>query len=718
MAQVNISVSKNYWGQLALASALLTAVAVLALVAQPDVHYAPAWPATALGLALMWRHGARFWPAPFIANLINAFAGGVNTVPLALGSATTELSFALLAFYLLRRYKVQAALSDINQLLAFTVIAAIATAPAVVIFPLVVISVFGHAIDESVLRGFYYWVSSFFSLMIFTPIVATVPNLRDLGPRRLLRLTALLCAMMLAAAGIVLFADATGHQLLFLLLPFVVACSVTAGVGGASAAAFIIVMTMILTERTADTSPMATQIRLLFAATMIVTAYLLGAIWSDRTRIRKELEHRARHDALTGIMNRFEFERCIEKSLQGHSRGQHALLYLDLDQFKLLNDTCGHMAGDEVLRKLAAALRGVLPRSALLARLGGDEFGCIVPDCSEATATDIAEALLEEIRDFRYVSGDLQFALGVSIGITWFTPGNGDTVDSVLGRADVACYTAKEEGRNRMHVYHPADKSMLRRHWEIREASQLQAALDAGRFELHAQRICEIHEPREDEYFYEVLLRLRDDGTQLSASEFLPVAHRYGMIHLIDRWVLERSASYLGAHAEPNLTLSVNISGSTLDMPGFVEMIANLPLRYGFASRQLCLEVTESVAIDNLTRAVDGMQRLREQGFSIALDDFGSGVASFGYLRELPVSLVKLDGRFVRDIGRDPAAELVIESLVRVAALRGIRCVAEWVEEEYALERLRALGVHYAQGYLLHRPEPLESLRLGMPATA
>lgn len=702
--------------QLALASVLLTLVAVLAQLAQPNPIYAPVWPATAIGLALMWRHGARYWPAPFIANLVNAFVAGVPSLALAMGSAATELSIVLIALWLLRRFRIQPALSDVGQLLGFTVISVVAAAPTVLIFPLVVISVFDRDVQEAIQQGTFYWMSSFFSLMIFTPMIAAVPTLRELHPRRLLRFASVLAVMMPAAAAIAWFAHSTGHQLLFLLLPFVVACSVTAGVGGASAAAFIVVITMIFAENVADPSPAATQIRLLFAATMIVTAYLLGATWWDRIRVRKELEHRARHDALTGLANRFEFERRLDRLLRSPVAAQHALLYLDLDQFKLLNDTCGHMAGDSVLRELGESLRQALPKSALLARLGGDEFGCIVQDCDDDTATTVADALLEVIRDFRYVSGELRFTLGVSIGVTWFSARGGDTVDSILGRADVACYAAKEAGRNRKHVYHPTDEAMLRRHWEIREASQLQAALDAGRFELHAQRICEIGERGEAAPFYEVLLRMKDGDASLSASEFLPIAQRYGMISVIDRWVLERAARFIGTNPGAPLTLSVNISGATLDSPGFVEMIAGLPARFGFAAQQLCLEVTESVAIDNLTRAVDGMHSLRAQGFGIALDDFGSGVASFGYLRELPVSLVKLDGRFVRDIGRDPAAELVIDSLVQVAALRGIRCVAEWVEEGHALERLRALGVHYAQGYLLHYPEPLETLLVEVAA--
>lgn len=707
---MNIRGGMRFALQLVLVSTVLTAAGVLAALAQPDVGNVPAWPATALGLAVIWRHGLRYWPSILVANFILAEYAGVPSAWLSLGNASLELLVAVLALYLLTQFRIGKDLDGLKPLGAFTLIAALACTPVIPVYTAVVVMVLDAPFAPSLQEGVYYWVASFFNLMIFTPLLASAQGLPLIGLERIGRLALLLTATVGVGAGVVAFTWSTGQHILFLLLPLVAACSIVAGVGGASAAAFIVTVTVILTEHGADPSPLATQLRLLFAATIILTGYLLGALWADRRRIGEELEHRARHDALTGLMNRFEFERRLKRAL-GRDTGQNALLYLDLDQFKLLNDTCGHMAGDNVLRELGRSLVRVLPPAARLARLGGDEFGCLVRRCSEETAHDIADALLEVIRDFRYVAGDLQFSLGVSIGITWFSAGGGDTVDSVLGRADVACYAAKEEGRNRIHVYHPRDEKMLRRHWEIREASQLQAALDAGRFELHAQRICDIRSPAADERFYEVLLRLVDDSGVSSAREFLPVAQRYGMVSVIDRWVLERAAEFLGEQSDPALCLSVNITGATLDTPGFAAMIAALPLRYGFSPRQLCLEVTESVAINRLTRAVDGMQQLRAQGFEIALDDFGSGVASFGYLRELPVSLVKLDGSFVRDIGQDPAAELVIEALVRVAALRNIRCVAEWVEDESVLQRLRALGVHYAQGFLLHRPEPLRMLR-------
>lgn len=699
----------RYLPRLLLAAVLLAMVAILGTMLQRVLGYAPLWPATALGIGLMWRHGLQYWPAPFIANITNAVWAGVPKWYLVLGSASLELLIAAIACGLLLRFGIRRSLQGVNQLAAFTAIAGVASLPVLVVFPAVMVLEFGQEPSAMLLRGLTYWMASAFCIVIFTPLVVTARYLERLSRRRLLRLVALLAGTVLCGTGAILFTHYTGQHVLFLLLPFMVACSAVAGVGGAAVAAFVMIISMVLTEDMVDPEPFAVQVRQLFAVCVVVTGYLLGASWAERKHISRELERRARFDALTGLMNRFEFERRLQQALDDQGDRQHALMYLDLDQFKLLNDTCGHMAGDEVLRELGEALAAALPPNASLARLGGDEFGCLVTDCGEETARDIADVLRETIRDYRYSAGDLQFSLGVSIGLTWFASASGDTVDSVLGRADVACYAAKEEGRNRMHAYHPRDEEMLKRHLEIREVSQLQAALDSGRFELHAQRIHDLADS-DDKHFFEVLLRLRVDGQEISAASFLPVAHRYGMISVIDRWVLNRAASVLGGSDDEKLCFSVNISGATLDSAGIVEFISALPERYGFHPSRLCLEVTESVAINHLTRAVRGMRELRAQGFGIALDDFGAGVASFGYLRELPVSMVKLDGRFVRDLGNDPAAAIVIDALVRVAALRGIQCVAEWVESEQALMQLRKLGVRYAQGHLIHRPEPLANI--------
>jgi diguanylate cyclase (GGDEF)-like protein len=417
----------------------------------------------------------------------------------------------------------------------------------------------------------------------------------------------------------------------------------------------------------------------------------------------------ARHDALTGLMNRFEFENRVAAAL--HDDAQPcALLYLDLDQFKLVNDTCGHLAGDHMLRRLAATIENALPADAILARLGGDEFGCLLPGAVPNDVQAVSQRLHETISSFEFLVGELRFTVGVSIGTTFLSAGEDQSPDDVLARADIACYAAKEHGRNRTHAYDPYDQGMQGHHSEIQRISQLQSDLSNGVFELHAQRIIDLHDPDDNAPFYEILLRHAQGKQDESIESVIGMAQRYGLLAQIDRWVLEQSASYLEGASETDMRLSVNIGATTLESEGFERFVLALPARYSFDARRIVLEITEAVAVQNLTRAVETLRRFREHGFEVSLDDFGTGVASFGYLSDLPVSMVKIDGRFVRDMGKDPSAEIVIESLARVAALRGISCVAEWVEDLAVLPRLRELGVAYAQGFAIHRPESLRSL--------
>ena len=298
----------------------------------------------------------------------------------------------------------------------------------------------------------------------------------------------------------------------------------------------------------------------------------------------------------------------------------------------------------------------------------------------------------------------------LSIGATYLMPGNGEATDDVLSRADIACYTAKEHGRNRTHIYSAADESMHHRHAELQELAQLKSAMASGLFKLNAQRIIRLDGEGAEAPFYEVLLRHADTGPHGTIEDLLGMARRYGLIGEVDRWVWGEAAKMLARTGERGLRLSVNVSASTLESEGFQAYITALPGQHGFAADRMVLEITEAVAVQNLTRAVESLAALRAQGFGIALDDFGAGVASFGYLSELPVTLVKLDGRFVRDLAKDPAAEVVIGALAKLAKLRGILCIAEWVEDTTLLPRLAALGVDYAQGYGIHRPEPLENL--------
>lgn len=431
---------------------------------------------------------------------------------------------------------------------------------------------------------------------------------------------------------------------------------------------------------------------------------------TEESRIRDELAYQAEHDRLTGLVNRASFEnRLYALTKRNGITPLKALLYLDLDQFKLINDTCGHEVGDHLLANLSRQLRNVVPEPHCLARLGGDEFGILVVNCPEDEVLALAEVIRQTVVDYRYRMQDLSFQVGVSIGVAFFVVGE-DTPSALLSRADVACHMAKEQGRNRIHCYRNEDLDMLRRHGEIHWISQLRSALEEDRFQLYYQRIFPIaDEQDQNPPSLEILLRLKENNTLVSPATFLPVAERYGFMPVIDRWVLEQTFRLLGSGNSEGRVCCVNLTGPTLDDEEFLDYILGLQARYGVNPHDLCMEVTETLAINHLTRAVKTMKALSALGYRFALDDFGSGVASFGYLEELPVHFVKIDGRFVKRLKEDKTHVLIIESLAKLARMRGLGCIAEWVETEDVIDELKRLGVGMAQGYYLHRPEPLET---------
>jgi diguanylate cyclase (GGDEF)-like protein len=693
--------------RLLLCSALLSLISYLAARAQPNQGYVPIWPTGGLGLALAWRHGVRYWPAIFAANTALSMSVGTPML-IAFGVGWLQVLIVMVALLLLRHWNVDWLLQDVRQLVCFILASLVATSLAVPIYGLRMALVFGYPPARAAAFGIDYFLSALFSFLIFTPLIAAWP------PRALARpskrwLFVVGMAVIAAAGWAVLSVDLEFQdRLLFLLLPFVIICAVAAGIGGASAASALLAMVMIAMARMPV--PIADSIlRSLFAVIAALTGDLLAVVFSERERRAAEMDYRARHDALTGLMNRYEFENRVKAALRDVSR-RYTLLYLDLDQFKLVNDTCGHLAGDHMLRQLGTVIERSLPVDAVLARLGGDEFGCLLPDATVDAAEAVARKLHDAIRSFEFPVGELRFTVGVSIGTTFLSAAEDRGPDDVLARADVACYAAKEHGRNRTHAYNPTDANMHGRHADIQRISQLQAGLSSGLFHLYAQRIIDIGEVASGDEFYEVLLRNADTGNTETIESVLETAQRYGVIAQVDRWVLEQSARFLSSHSGEKVRLSINVAATTLDSDGFREFVLTLPDRYVFRAQQMVLEITEAVAVENLTRAVETLRALRAAGIDISLDDFGTGVASFGYLSDLPVSMVKIDGRFVRDLGTDPAAEIVIESLTRVATLRGISCVAEWVEDLAVIPQLRKLGVTYAQGYAIHKPVPLASL--------
>lgn len=440
-------------------------------------------------------------------------------------------------------------------------------------------------------------------------------------------------------------------------------------------------------------------------------------VFHDVTNTRKmtqQLSWQAAHDALTDLVNRHEFERLLDHALhQAQEAGRgHALLYIDLDQFKVVNDTCGHAAGDELLRQLAGLMQHRLRGGDTLARLGGDEFGVLLMGCAAKDAERIAQDLQTAIREFRFTWEGRPFNVGASIGLV-AVDGVLDTVGRLLAAADTACYAAKDQGRNRIQVWRAEDDELARRHGEMEWVSRIHEALENGRFELHAQRIAAIQTDGGNAGHFEILLRMRDrEGRLVPPANFIPAAERYGLMHLLDRWVVSNVLQWLEARPAFTGVCAVNLSGQSLGDEDFLDFLRESLDGRRVDPARLCFEVTETAAIGNLSAAVAFMGRLLERGCRFALDDFGSGLSSFAYLKNLPVDYVKIDGYFVRDIAHDPIDRAMVEAIHTVSRAMSLVTIAEFVEDTTILDILKDIGVDYAQGYGIHRPEPLDQLGL------
>jgi len=436
---------------------------------------------------------------------------------------------------------------------------------------------------------------------------------------------------------------------------------------------------------------------------------------TDKRVMTREMAWQLAHDGLTGLFNRREFERRLGELLgqaeTDPADTRHAMLYLDLDQFKIVNDTCGHLAGDELLKRLSQLMQGHVRGDDTLARLGGDEFGLLLRACPLDKAREIAEKLRALVRDFRFVWESREFEIGASIGLAPIH-GAGQTLVDVMTAADMACYAAKEKGRNRIHVHLPDDEDLNRRREELHAASGIRAALAANRFELHGQEIRPLH--GDGRAHYEVLLRLQDErGELLSPAVFIPAAERFGLMGEVDRWVVRESFRWLGEL--PHLDLSINLSGLSLQDDGFAAFVLREVRAQGVEPARVCFEITETAAISNLGRALAFMREMKEKGFRFALDDFGAGMSSFSYLKNLPVDYLKIDGAFVRDIVSDPIDRAFVEAIHRIGQVMGKQTIAEFVENDAILRELRYIGVNFAQGYGIARPLPLEDLRPAGP---
>jgi diguanylate cyclase (GGDEF)-like protein/PAS domain S-box-containing protein len=446
----------------------------------------------------------------------------------------------------------------------------------------------------------------------------------------------------------------------------------------------------------------------------IVGAVLVFRDVTHMIDMARQIEHQAAHDALTGLINRHAFEECLIQALESakEEESQHVLCYLDLDQFKIVNDTCGHAAGDELLRQLATLLRSHIRYTDILSRLGGDEFGLILRHCPMDEARQVVEKLRHTIRDFRFVWEDKTLEIGVSIGVVPIAAGCSDLV-TIMRAADSACTLAKEQGRNHIQIYQSDDKVMAQRHGEMQWVHRISRALAEERFCLYFQRIMPLT-PAVGQVHGEVLLRMVDEQGQLvPPAAFIPAAERYKLMPAIDRWVIRTAIAIMAqklrgvAGGTSCMGISINLSGQSLCDEQLLEFITEQFQQSGVEAERVCFEITETAVIANLSQAIQLMLALRDLGCHFALDDFGSGLSSFAYLKQLPVDYLKIDGSFVRGMLEDPIDHAIVDSINQIGHVMGIQTIAEFVENTAMVSQLRALGVDYAQGYGVARPEPL-----------
>lgn len=446
-------------------------------------------------------------------------------------------------------------------------------------------------------------------------------------------------------------------------------------------------------------------------AKQVVGTVLLLHDVTELRGLARQMSYQATHDALTGLVNRREFERRLEESIESGHRGDanHVLCYLDLDRFKLINDTSGHLAGDSMLREVAKLLRDAVRDSDTVARLGGDEFGMLLIGCPLEKARQIADDVCRNVGDYRFVWKDRIFSIGVSVGLVEISRESG-TLEELLAAADSACYVAKKQGSGRVAVYSARDEALARHTGEIQWLQKLQSALKENRFQLYTQVIVPAYGDNGGPGL-EVLVRLKDEsGQDVPPSEFVKAAERYRLMGLVDRWVVQTTLSALGRGAIPiaaNRSIAINISGQTLGDVQFLEFVVECLDSTGVAPNQVCFEITETAVVANLDHARRFVGVLHGMGCQFALDDFGSGVGSFSNLKNLPMDYLKIDGSFMRNLAKDSVNQAMVTAMIRLARTLNFKVIAEQVEDAAALDTAKRMGVDYVQGYAVGRPQPL-----------
>ena len=433
---------------------------------------------------------------------------------------------------------------------------------------------------------------------------------------------------------------------------------------------------------------------------------------SEARKMADEMQFLATHDTLTGLVNRGEFERRLNDAIQsaGSNDIQYALCYLDLDRFKVVNDTAGHVAGDELLIQLTALLKSKVRNSDTLARLGGDEFGVLLHSCPLDKASEIAESIRRLVKEFRFVWEGKTFEIGASIGVIAISAQSGE-LKEILSAVDTACYLAKEQGRNRIHIFRPGDEEIARRHGEMELTHRIRRAIKEDRFVLWQQPL----EPLNDELQHiqacEIFVRMLDERDQIIyPSVFIPAAERYQLMPDIDRWVVR--AVFKAIQQEQLLQdeqsyCFINLSGQSLGDNDLLQLIVDKLDSASIAPERICFEITETAAISNLAHAINFVTVLESRGCCFALDDFGSGLSSFAYLKNLPVDFIKIDGHFIRDMVQNPVDRTMVEAISKIGHVMGIQTIGEFVEDTATRDALKQAGVDYAQGNGIARPKPL-----------
>ena len=432
-------------------------------------------------------------------------------------------------------------------------------------------------------------------------------------------------------------------------------------------------------------------------------------------QLKKQLTYQASHDSLTGLVNRAKFEEELKQAIItcGDENMGHALCYMDLDQFKVVNDTCGHIAGDALLKQLSQLLNKRIRESDVLARLGGDEFGLLLSDCDLEDAVPIADSLRLAVRQFIFRWDERAFDVRMSIGVVSINDPK-STLAELLSAADVACYIAKESGRDYVHAYKPDEESVTQHHELMQWSQKIQDALRNDQFYLMLQTMAPLLSAQADIQVQEFLLRIRmDDGSVANPAIFIPAAERYGLMRDIDMWVIEHCFEVIRDVQEDTDTsvtylYSINLSGQSVGDPEISEFIINKIKEYEIDPNQIMLEVTETAAITNIQSALEFISQFSDLGFRFALDDFGAGLSSFGYLKKMKVDFLKIDGQFVKGMAEDPIDRMMVNNITHLAYGLGLFVIAESVEDATLLEMLRDIGVHFAQGYHIQRPTSIE----------